>query len=110
MNHLKKFNEIRSYKELSELSESQQEFIDEVQDRYEDLVSEIGTDFGDIIVMLKAKLINHNMYLRLEPLIRRYKLSFGVSYYHGDNRLMLRHFKDGSVNIKLWEDDEDELP
>ena len=101
----KKFNEMRSYKELSSLSTEQQELIDEVKNNYSDMVSEIGTDFGDIIIMLKSKLINHKMYNRLEPLINKYKLSFGLSYYRDDNRLMLRHFKTGPITFssrELW--------
>lgn len=113
MNYIKKFNEVRSYKELSELTTSQRELVDEIESNYMDLVSEIGTDFGDIIVMLKGKLINTDMYNRLHPLINKYKLSFGMSYYKDDNRLMLRHFKTGPVNFsfrELWGpfDDENE--
>lgn len=47
------------------------------------------------------------MYSRLEPLIDKHKLSFGMSYYRGDNRLMLRHFKTGPVSFssrELWGD------
>jgi hypothetical protein len=101
----KRFNEMKSYKDLGDLSDNQQEFIDDVNNNYSDLVSEIGTDFGDIIVMLRGKLINHRMYSRLEPLIDKHKLSFGMSYYRGDNRLMLRHFKTGPVSFssrELW--------
>jgi hypothetical protein len=96
---------MRSYKELKSLSDSQQAFIDHVTNNYSDLISEIGTDFGDIIVMLNCKLINHSIYSKLEPLIDKHKLSFGLSYYSGDNRLMLRHFKIGPINFsfsELW--------
>lgn len=41
----KRFNEMKSYKELGDLSDNQQEFINDVNNNYSDLVSEIGTDF-----------------------------------------------------------------
>ncbi len=113
MKHIKRFkmDERFSIDDL-EMDNTQKEFVEEVKSDYMDLVSEITTDFGDVLVMLKSKLINTDMYNRLHPLINKYKLSFGMSYYQGDNRLMLRHFKGGPVhfsNRELWgpfEDDE----
>ena len=95
---------MRPYKDIV-LTPLQKEFVDEVKSNYSDLISEIGTDFGDIIVMLPSKLIDHKTYCRLLPLIDKYKLSFGISYYANDDRLMIRHFKTGPVKFshkELW--------
>jgi hypothetical protein len=114
MKHLRKFetkliHESKISRQLERmlpnLSDSQKSLIKEIEDNYDDLVSEITTDFGDIIIMLKGKLINVQMYNRLSNVINKYKLSFGMSYYRNDNRLMLRHFKTGPINFshrELW--------
>lgn len=86
---------------LPNLSDSQKSLIKEIENDYDDLVSEITTDFGDIIIMLKGKLINVKMYNRLYDIINKYKLSFGMSYYRDDNRLMLRHFNTEPMRLKF---------
>ena len=91
--------------EKLDMNDAQKAFVKEVESDYMYLVSEITSDFGDVLVMLKGRLINTDMYNRLHPLINKYKLSFGMSYYRGDNRLMLRHFKTGPINFssrELW--------
>ena len=65
--------------EKLDMNDAQKAFVKEVESNYMYLVSEITSDFGDVLVMLKGSLINTDMYNRLHPLINKYKLSFGMS-------------------------------